>query len=180
MESWIDDEVRDHVAPAIFHVIHGVRDALKGKPLTSQEHFKLAFNNDPRTAIIINDIAFMIAVEKKRPEEGLRLINRSIESWPTSAKLYQTRGEILMELGKFDQAVQELEYAASVIEKDYRVFLVLAGCYRKMGREKEALEQEEMAIATYTKMFGVEAKLIRKQDQTDGEPTKVLSNQDGQ
>ncbi|MGI9517040.1 MAG: tetratricopeptide repeat protein [Pirellulaceae bacterium] len=161
-EEWLEGEARDNVSPQIYHVIHGVRDAVQGKPPSSQEHFKLSFDGDPRTAIIINDIAWLLSTMKEQHEDAERLVNVAIDTWSGSAKLYQTRGEILMAMGRHEEAVTELEYAVSKIENDPRAHMVLAECYEQMERPEEAEQQRELAREVESRILLLREEALRK------------------
>ena len=145
--GWLEVEARDNVSPSNYHIINGVRDAIGGKPVTGSKHFGLAFNGDTRTAIVINDIAFILCMQKQEYSDALRLVEVAIDTWSTSAKLFQTRGEILMKLDRHAEAVEDLEYAAEQIENDPRVFTVLADCYDVMGKNDEAVVLREKSAA---------------------------------
>ena len=143
--DYLEYELLDDVDPSIYHLIHGIRDSIIGKPGTGASHFGLAFRGDNRTAIIINDIAFILGVDRDLINEAMRLLNVAVDVWSGAAKLYQTRGELLMKMDRHLDAVEELEYAADSIENDPRVYEVLADCYDALGRTDDASTQRARA-----------------------------------
>ena len=144
MESWLVGDFRDLVRPGTYHLVHGLRDAVQGNPKISQRHFNLAFKGDARAAVIINDIARLVALTKDHPEDGLKLVNVAIDTWPEPG-LFQTRGEILIELGRHQEALPELEFAAARIENDPRVFEILADCQEALGNPQAAESSRQRA-----------------------------------
>ncbi len=136
-KAWLDEESADGITPVIYHLVHGLQDAIEGKPVTAKKHFSLALDGDARMSIIVNDISWIVGIVKNQPEDGLRLINLAIDTWP-GAKLFQTRGEILMKQGRYTEALEELEYAAEEIDNDPRSFEVLAECHEALGNTEQA------------------------------------------
>ncbi len=143
--QWLDAEALDNVNPALFHVIYGIRDAVQGKPVTSKGHLKLAFDGDSRTAFIINDVAFLLSFRSQQHYDALRLINVAVDTWPSAAKLYQTRGEIFVKIGRYEDARLDLEYAVKQLPQEPRAFEVLGDCYEKLGRDEDAAEYRAIA-----------------------------------
>jgi len=141
--GWIEDEVLDSANQNAFHIIQGVRDSIKGKPGTGCNHFSLAFDGNRLAPLAINEIATYILDREYRPEDALKVIDVAIETWPGTAKLFQTRGQILTNLGRLDEALAELEYAVEMKPNDPGALFAIAACYEKMGRTDEAVTLRE-------------------------------------
>jgi predicted Zn-dependent protease len=137
IETWVEDESLTSISPPIFHLIRGVQHAISGKPVSAQQHLQLALGANKEAAIVVNDLAMVLATAKERPEDALKVINVAIDSWP-GPRLFQTRGEILMLLDRPGEALPELEYAASEIKNDPGVFESLAKCHEALGNAAEA------------------------------------------
>ncbi len=143
--QWLLDEMRQIINPSITHIVLGTRDCIHGKPNGGKNHFTLAFGGDPRTSIIVNDIAWMIGMVKNKYEDALRLADVAIDTWPETTQLYQTRAEVLMKLERFDEALTEIEFAAKSIKNDVRLYEIWATCLDKLNRPDEANKQREIA-----------------------------------
>lgn len=145
---WLEDEARDHASPSMYHIINGVRDSVFGKPATGGQHFRLAFNGDSRVAIIVNEIAVSMYRDKKRYRDALKLVDVAIATWGGVARLFHTRGNILMELGRHQEALADLEYAFEHIKKDPGLMESLATAIAesggKTGESESLLEQARL------------------------------------
>ncbi len=144
ISDWLEVEARDHVAPSIYHIINGLKDSVLGKPATGRQHFKLAFQGDSRVAVIVNDLAMELANNQNQPDDALKLIDVAIETWG-AASLNQTRGVILEKLGRYEDAIAELDYSMQHLRNSPVAYESLATCYKNVGRVAEAQELETRA-----------------------------------
>jgi tetratricopeptide (TPR) repeat protein len=136
--GWLETIARDEASPALYHIINGILDSVNGKPATGSKHFRLAMNGDARAGVIVNDLASTLCKEKNRCVDALRIIDVAIDTWSSAATLIQTRGEILLSLGRPAEALPELEFATDRLGNDPRAFSALADCYEELGRDDQA------------------------------------------
>ncbi len=139
-ENWLLSEARDHISPSVTHVIHGIRDCVRGNPVSGKNHFNLAFDGNNIAAIVVNDIAFILTNTKQEHQDALKLMDVAIDTWPDVWLLYQTRGEILLALDRNEEALQELKFAGESINKDFYYHELMARCLDKLNRPDEAAQ----------------------------------------
>lgn len=131
-EVWLSDEARHVIVPGIFHLICGIRHAVDGRPDDARKQFRLSLGGNPAAAVIVTDVARILANSQQKPEDGLLLINSAVDTWSNPA-LNFARGDVLMNLGRNAEALTELEYASEIIANDPFVFDILAKCRDALG-----------------------------------------------
>jgi Flp pilus assembly protein TadD len=67
-------------------------------------------------------------------EQGLALANRAIEIEPTNAEYRDTRGQILLKLGRWAESVADLEVALNGMPDDPSIHQSLALAYDRLGK----------------------------------------------
>jgi tetratricopeptide (TPR) repeat protein len=80
-------------------------------------------------------------------DEGLRLIDRSIERAPRAAPFLNNRAQVLAEAGRTDEAIADLRRAVQLDAKFAAAFLHLGILQRRAGRLDEALAAIRRALA---------------------------------
>ncbi len=151
----------DALSGPLVYMFSGVRDSIQGKAPSAEQNFQLAFR-DRRIVSSINQIALILAVDQGKPADALRLIDTAIDTWRTPAVLFQTRGQILLKLARYQEALPQLEYAAEIFAKDPAPFFLLAECYSKLGRSDEAVEMQEKAVVLQKKIEALQREAIEQ------------------
>ena len=109
----------------------------KGEKLAAQKHFRKALELDPNALGAMSGLALQIIGSE--PEEALELLDRVLELEPTSVVTHRQRHFAYSRLGRYDEAIAELEKG---IEKDPDAGLLyndLADLQvRRQGRVDEA------------------------------------------
>ncbi len=153
VNEWLSRLVMDASYPAyLSHIREGARLALEGKPEQSRKHFKLAILSDGVPAIVLTDMARILATEKGKPDDALKILDVASGVWD-SPVLNAARGEILLSAGKPEDALVELEFAVTELPKDPEAWRLLAECREKLGdtegakAAKEKSEEARRAIA---------------------------------
>ncbi len=77
------------------------------------EVIKGALKLDPDNAEALNNGAYVLAENLKRPEEALPMSERAVQIMPNAGSFWDTLGLIYLELGRFDEADKALNRAAS-------------------------------------------------------------------
>jgi tetratricopeptide (TPR) repeat protein len=90
----------------------------------------------PDNAMILNNMAWTLSEDLDQPAEGLERIEAAIQHVGSDASLLDTRGVIFTRLGKFDQAITDLEAAAKANPSAGNLYH-LARAYQKAGRTAE-------------------------------------------
>lgn len=143
VNEWLSRLVMDASYPAyLSHIREGARLALEGKPEQSRKHFKLAILSDGVPAIVLTDIARILATEKSKPDDALKILDVASGVWD-SPVLNASRGAILMAAGKPEDALVELEFAVTELANDPEAWRLLAECREKLGDTEGAKAAQE-------------------------------------
>jgi len=122
----------------------GVWRALGGIYQTAQEHskaivaFRQVVEKDPKDALSLNNLAYILAVYDNNPKEALPLAERALLLEPRAMAIADTVGWIRHLLGDNAGAIKVLEPAARVLRGSIDVQLHLAVVYAELGRIQDA------------------------------------------
>ena len=130
------------------------------------EHFQRRFDeevrlyrrvlaNQPRNTEVLNNLAWALSERLNQPSEALERINEQIAIVGLNADNRDTRGTILIRLGRLEEGVKDLEQSVKAGSNLTRLFH-LAKAYKRMGRNDEfrktckALEEVQRSDPTNT------------------------------
>ena len=112
--------------------------------------YQLARNKDPRNSMVLNNLSFALLKtesSKRNPEQALILVDQAIYEIANSrtldagqreaiaASLKDTRGVALIQLGRFSDAVAELESASVLRPNSIEILKRLLQCYQELENE---------------------------------------------
>jgi tetratricopeptide (TPR) repeat protein len=105
-----------------------------------------AVTKDAKNAIAWNNYAF-IATQGEKPdyEEALKAVNKALELIPEEFHFRETRGQILVNLGKWKEAIPDLEFAVNGMPTSPEIHLALAKAYEATGEEQLARLHRQQA-----------------------------------
>jgi|694.fasta_scaffold15863_3 tetratricopeptide (TPR) repeat protein len=134
-------------SPGVSHFIRGTALMLKGDENGAQTHLELAAEQLPNSHVILNNLACVIAKRQDGDfERALKLSQAAIEKSPIFNPYFiDTRGQILCKLGRFKEAIPDLEKAILVPELAQDAHLALAECYQKLGLDDLGKQHSEAA-----------------------------------
>jgi Flp pilus assembly protein TadD len=107
--------------------------------------FRECLRLDPENASAYNYLGYMLADRGVQLDEALRLINTAIGLEPENGYFVDSLGWVFYRLGRLEEARQELERAASLVE-DAVVREHLGLVYLDLGMHQEAYQQLRKAI----------------------------------
>jgi tetratricopeptide (TPR) repeat protein len=84
------------------------------------DRLSLAGGTPPRETAL-NGLAYAQAVGNLELEEGLERVNKALDIEPDNAALLDTRGFLLYRLGKYDEALRDMEAAVQGMEHELRL-----------------------------------------------------------
>jgi tetratricopeptide (TPR) repeat protein len=99
---------------------------------------------NPTTYLFLNNMAWTLSEEMGRPQEGLQRIDEGIKRVGRQSHLVDTRGVILLRLGRTEEAIKDLEDAAAMLPTA-PVYYHLARAYKKAGREADLEKYRDRA-----------------------------------
>ena len=112
--------------------------------------YRTVLSRKPQSPVALNNIAWVLSEGLNQPREALEKIDKVIQLTGRSANNVDTRGVILMRLGRLDQAIDELKWVIQAEPNDVHYYH-LAQAYRKMGRDadfRKAFEEAKRAGLT--------------------------------
>jgi len=108
---------------------------------------ELALQLKPKSPEILNNLAWAL-LQANRPQlltRALQLIDEAIEQYPQNPHLRDTRGQILVKLGRYKDALADLEIALPLLNHNPRLHLALATVYAKLGMSVLAERHKRLA-----------------------------------
>jgi tetratricopeptide (TPR) repeat protein len=136
---------------AQLHFALGVDAWGRGEVKEAAFHWDRANQLSPDIPVVANNLAWLML--QSSPQElpkALQLIDKAIEKSPQETNFRDTRGQILFKMGRFKEALPDLEAALAQSQNRAGLHRTLAEVYSKLERpelvdEHRRLEQEELA-----------------------------------
>jgi predicted Zn-dependent protease len=118
----------------LVHFALGVDAWRRGDAASAEVHLKAAQRLAPNLPVIANNLAWVLAQGKADDlPRALELSNLALQRAPNQPAFHGTRGEILVRLGKWNEALTDLEAALPASPKDPRLHRSLAEVYAQLG-----------------------------------------------
>jgi tetratricopeptide (TPR) repeat protein len=136
-------------APELLHYILGMAAWDRSELEAARRHFQLACAASPPTAIVVNNLAYLMVMgPNPDPPRALAMINPLVEQFPKAGNYRDTRGQILVKLGRWQEAITDLEQALPQLPRKGQTHGALAIAYRELGMPKLAAQHAQMAKPT--------------------------------
>jgi Tfp pilus assembly protein PilF len=138
----------------------------------AEEMFRKVLASDPKNAMALNYLGYMLADRGTRLDEALGYIRRAVALDPQSGAYLDSLGWAYFKMGNYEQAEENLRKAIERTSNDPTVHDHLGDLYQKTGRLKLAVTQYERSLAEWNKTIAAEqepdemAKLQKKLDST--------------
>jgi tetratricopeptide (TPR) repeat protein len=138
----------------------------------AEEAFHKVLADDPKNAMALNYLGYMLADRDTRVEEALGYIRRAVALDPQNGAYLDSLGWAYYKLGKYDLAEENLRRASERISTDPTVHQHLGELYQRMGRLKLAASNYERSLEEWNKTIPAEvdqdqvAKLTKELETT--------------
>jgi tetratricopeptide (TPR) repeat protein len=135
-------------------VVQAILNHLQGHFDEEVHNYRAVLAKQPRNPVVLNNLAWALSEGLNQPSEGLEKIDELLASTGRNAESLDTRGVILIRLGRLDEAVKDLTEALKLGSNGGRLYH-LAKAYKKMGREEDfrrTFEEAKRAGLTNTTM----------------------------
>ena len=128
------------------HFIQGTVELLKGNYEEADTHLQLAAASTSNIPGVLNNLAVVLS-QKKDPDlkRALALANAALKNAPDHPYLRETRGQILLKMKEYHEAIPDLEFALSAKELEVPIHLSLATAYEAIGLLEVAQKHLELA-----------------------------------
>ena len=133
---------------ATIHLVMGMDAQRNGQIPEAREHFEQAYKLSPDMPIVVNNLAWTMAFADKPDLKGaLELIEGALKKQPANARFRETRGQVLVKMGKYQDALPDLEAGLRVMSGNRELHRALAETYRELGNPAMADEHRRLAGA---------------------------------
>jgi len=150
-------------------VMHAMIQHLQGHYDEEVRFYRQVLAHQPRNPVVLNNLAWALSEGEHQPSEALETIDALISFTGRDPETLDTRGVIMTRLGRFDEAITDLEEAASIDPSGLRHYH-LASAYRKAGREAACRKAFAMALRA-----GLTSSSIDPTEQAEFETMKSSS-----
>ena len=135
---------------ASIHMILGTNALIDGDFKTAETHLNLANKLQPSMPAVLNNMAWMYMQSKNpRYEDAYAIATKAIGllpgNHPLTPSVYETRGQILVRLKRYEEALNDLTLALPYMKNNKKLHESLAKTYSELGQT--ALADEHKAIA---------------------------------
>jgi Flp pilus assembly protein TadD len=124
---------------------------LAGDMAEAEEWLEQVLDEYPDDISAMNDLGYLWADQNKHLDQALAMIRRAVEAEPENAAYRDSLGWVLFRLGRFDEAIAELEKAAAIGEPDAVILDHLGDAYQAAGRVEQAREAWRRAAEGFRK-----------------------------
>jgi tetratricopeptide (TPR) repeat protein len=122
----------------------------------AEESFRKVIADDPKNAMALNYLGYMLADRGTRVEEALGYIRRAVALDPQNGAYLDSLGWAYYRLGNYDLAEENLRRASERIGNDPTIHEHLGELYQKTGRLKLATTHFERALEEWNKTVPAE------------------------
>jgi tetratricopeptide (TPR) repeat protein len=131
-------------------VMKAMLDHLQGQFDEEVRLYRIVLKRKPQDPVALNNIAWSLSEGTHQPSEALDMIDNVIRLVGRDPNNIDTRGVILMRLGRLDEAIEELKWVVQA-EPTGIHYYHLAHAYREAGRDAEfRAAREQMRRAGLT------------------------------
>ncbi|EPB65948.1 tetratricopeptide repeat protein [Ancylostoma ceylanicum] len=127
-------------------------------PIWHQDAIRL----DTESNLLKNNFAYRLANAKTDLELALSLIDQAIERSPQQYNYYDTKGWIYFRMGKYEEALKEMNKAFELDETQHLIVEHIGDVYAKMNQKDKAVEYWEKAVKLGAKGETIEKKLATR------------------
>lgn len=122
----------------------------------AEEQFRKVIAGDPKNAMALNYLGYMLADRGTRLDEALGYIRRAVALDPNNGAYLDSLGWAYYKMGNYELAEENLRRASERIGNDPTVHDHLGELYQKTGRLKLAVTNYERALEEWNKTVPAE------------------------
>jgi tetratricopeptide (TPR) repeat protein len=123
---------------------------------SAEAAFKKVLASDPRSAMTLNYLGYMMADRGTHLEEALAYTKKAVELDPQNGAYLDSLGWAHFKLGNYDLAEENLRKASQRIGNDATVQDHLGDLYQKLGKLKQAAAHWQRALEEWAKTIPTE------------------------
>ncbi len=126
-------------APPKLYAVVAPLVGLKNDLPTAIRYLRKAIELDPEDSYSLNNLAFCLLEQgNDHNQEVLDLVNRRLAIEPDQAMYRETRGQVLLRLGQYQEAIDDLTFALNGMGDQPSIHAALATAYERLGQPEQA------------------------------------------
>jgi tetratricopeptide (TPR) repeat protein len=148
----------------------------------AEEAFHKVLADDPKNAMTLNYLGYMLADRGTRLDEALGYIRRAVALDPQNGAYLDSLGWVYFKMGNYDLAEENLRRASERISNDPTVHDHLGELYMKTGRLKLAATNFERSLEEWNKTIPAEVdtdSVAKLQKELEGARVKLAKQGTG-
>ena len=131
----------------IAHLALGSKAWQAGDKQQAAFHLQRAYKVDPSMAVLANNLAWVLAHQDQPDlDQALAIMNTVLEDHPNIPDSRDTRGQILTKMGKWDEALDDLEFALRTLPKVPQIHAALYTVYMSMSPPQSKLAENHQRL----------------------------------
>lgn len=132
----------------LLHVIMGLDAWDRGDIEAAREHCSIAYDLAPQTSTIANNMAMILTLGND-PDlpRALKIADAILAQKPENPNYHETRGQVLVKMGRYHDAMLDLEYAVQYMPDSASTHAAMAVACEKLGLKELAAEHKKIAAA---------------------------------
>jgi tetratricopeptide (TPR) repeat protein len=132
-------------AVVVSHLLLGTDEGELGHYDQAIKHLEQAYNLDPNAPIVANNLAwYLLNNEDIDLDRAYDLVSALAERWPLMAAIHDTRGQILAKMGRWDEALVELQKGLVQMRGRKATHEAMAEVCTKLGMTEIAAEHRKI------------------------------------
>ncbi len=147
----------------------------------AEEAFRKVVGEDPRNAVALNYLGYMLAERGTRLDEALGYVRRALVIDPQNGAYLDSLGWVYYKMGNFELAEENLRKASERIGNDPTVHDHLADVYQKTGRLKLAVAHWERSLTEWNRTIPAEkdnAEIAKVQKKLESAKTRLAQQKE--
>lgn len=128
------------------HFVQGTIAILRGQLDQAEQHLKMAMTETNNVPGVFNNLALALSQQENPDlERALTLVNMALKSVPNQPQIRETRGQILVKMKQYKDAIHDLEFALSAKVEPKPIHESLAVAYEAIGLADLASTHRKLA-----------------------------------
>jgi predicted Zn-dependent protease len=146
LRALFDELAKSPELPAALAEALGTAAAVTGDVPQARKYLEMAVHQDAANAVAWNNLAYVLLKVPNPPlEDALNAANKALALVPDDFRFRQSRGEVLVKLGRWKEAVDDLEYALNGAPDATTIHQALAQAYEALGNKELAAAHRQYA-----------------------------------
>ncbi len=134
------------VAPDLSHFIRGTAAMMQNNVEDATLHLELAAKSFATVPAVLNNLAVALASRAGNDlERALKLVDAALKQVPTEPYFHETRAQILLQMGRYSDAVNSFEKSFPAEALREQIHTGLSKAYRELGQIELAEQHRVMA-----------------------------------